>query len=266
MGRAHLRPLRAGGDPMSAALQLVAARADDDSPVATWTGDDGAPLFYLTPDRVDALVAETRGLVEQAGANLIELRRGNAHLVAGFPTWHEAVESWFGDLTIYRLVKDREQRVAERQALVASMTLDGLTVREQRDALGAALGTIHGDQRRLGLVPDKPLPEVVDDPAPADPYRGLQRTHEALARVAAQAERGLTSLELDHETGWPMGTATGLLSRLEHGRNGRGGGLLAFGDSGLRERRLPYVLTDRGRQVLAAVVTARDAAERNPTV
>lgn len=247
---------------MSAALALVAARADDDSPVATWADDDGAPLAYLTRARVDALVAETRGLIEHAGANLIELRRGNAHLVAGYATWHEAVEAWFGDLTIYRLVKDRQQRVAERQALVASMTLAGHTVREQHDKLGASVGIVYKDQRSLGLVPDKRHPIIDAEPVePLNPFRGLTRTQEALARVAAQDGKGLTSTELDLETGWPMGTATGLLSRLERGRGGRGGGLLAFGE-GLRERRMPYVVTDAGRARLAVILAARDDAER----
>ena len=46
------------------------------------------------------------------------------------------------------------------------------------------------------------------------PYEGQSRVQEALARVAAQGDHGLTSIELDHETGWPMGTATGSLSKL----------------------------------------------------
>jgi DNA-binding MarR family transcriptional regulator len=246
---------------VSAALVLVSAVADDESPVATWVQHEGDSLLIMARDRAERLSAETRAMLGQAGANLVELRAGNAHLALGFDHWHEYVEFWFGDLTVYRLVKDRQQRVAEREALVASLTLAGHTVREQRDQLGASLGTIHGDQRRLGLVPDRPLPAVVDEPEPIDPYRGLTRTQETLARVAAQADRGLTSLELDAETGWPMGTASGHLSRLERGRGGRGGGLLRFGDGPLRERRLPYVLTDAGRALLDEVLAARDAAE-----
>jgi hypothetical protein len=246
---------------MSAPLVLVSAVADDESPVATWIEHEGDSLLVMAPDRARRLSEVTRDALAVAGTNLIELRAGNAPLALGFDHWHEYVQFWFGDLTVYRLVKDREARVAEREALVASLTLAGHTVREQRDLLGASLGTVHGDQRRLGLVPDRPLPAVVDQPVPADPFRGLDRTRTALARVAAQGDRGMTSLELDLETGWPMGTATGLLSRLERGRNGKGGGLLAFGDGPLRERRLPYVVTDRGRRALEEALAARDTTE-----
>jgi hypothetical protein len=246
---------------MGAALHLVPAVADDEAPVATWVDGEGGPIRVLAPDYARRLAERTRDMLTEAGANLVELRAGNAHLALKFDTWHEFVGEWFGDLHVWRLVKDRGDRVAERQALVASLTLAGHTIREQREAIGAALDTIHRDQRALGLVPNKPLPTVVDEPEPADPFRGLDRTREALARVAAQGERGLTSTELDAETGWPMGTASGHLSRLERGRNGKGGGLLAFGD-GLRERRMPYVITDKGRALLAEVLAARDAANQ----
>jgi hypothetical protein len=247
---------------MGAVLELVPVRTDDDTaPVAAWATIGTTAVNYMTRQRARQLTDTTRELLRQAGSNLVELRAGSAHLALGYAEWWEYVEAEFGDLTVYRLVKDRAERVAERQALVASMTLAGMTVREQRDKLGAGVGTVHADQRALGLVPDKPSPVVDEEqPEPADPFRGLQRTAEVLARVAAQGDRGLTSLELDQETGWPMGTATGLLSRLERGRDGRGGGLLAFGE-GLRNRRMPYVITTAGRARLVEVLAARDAAE-----
>jgi uncharacterized protein YerC len=245
---------------VTAVLRLVPAAADDDSPVATWAAGDG-DLYVMTPDRARALAEQTRGLLTTAGANLVELRAGNAHLALDYEAWHEFVADWFSDLMVWRLVKDREQRVAERHALVASLTLSGYQHREIRDMTGASLGTIVNDQRAQGLISDKPLPTVEEEPEPVDPFRGLNRQQETLARVAAQADRGLTSLELDAETGWPMGTASGHLSRLERGRAGRGGGLLRFGNGPLRERRLPYVLTDTGRALLDQVLAARDAAE-----
>lgn len=245
---------------MSAALVLMPAVVEDDSPtVATWIDDEGAPLFYLAPDRVAVLVEQTRALLGQAGANLVELRRGNAHLVAGFDTWHEAVESWFGDLHVYRLVKERQALVAERQALVASMTLAGFTVREQRDALGASLGTVHADQRALGLVPDRPSPVVVDEPEPLDPFRGLSPRWSALARVEAQGDRGLTSIELDAELDAALGTATGSLSKLA----ARGWVVLGSLDEA-RDNRRPYRITPAGRVKLAEVLVARDTAEQQP--
>jgi hypothetical protein len=246
---------------MTAALHLVPAIAEDDSPVATWVEHEGEALFVMAEDRARALCEQTKALLTTAGANLIELRKGNAHIALGFDAWHELVEFYFGDLSVWKLVKDKRERIAERRALVASLTLAGYEHREVRDVLGASVGTIVSDQRAQGLISNRPLHAVEDEPEPADPYRGLNRTQEALARVAAQGDRGLTSLELDAETGWPMGTASGHLSRLERGRNGRGGGLLRFGDGPLRNRRLPYVLTDAGRALLDGVLAARDAAE-----
>lgn len=239
------------------ALVLVPAAADDDSPVATWTVEDGADLVIMAEPRARALADETRAALERAGANLVELRAGNAHLALGFDHWHEFVETWFGDLMVYRLVRDRQLMLAEREALVASMTLAGFTVREQRDELGGlSLSTIHADQRRAGLVPDKPLPRAVDDPEPLDPFRGLLPRWEALARVAAQDDRGLTSIELDAETAHPIGTATGSLSKLA------ARGLVVIG--GLDERRdnrRPYRVTPAGRARLAEMLAVRDAAE-----
>jgi hypothetical protein len=240
----------------AAALVLVSAVEPDGSAVATWTRQDGVDLEVMTEPRARALADETRDLLGQAGANLVDLRAGNAHLALGFDHWHEFVETWFGDLTVYRLVKDREQRVAERQALVASLTIAGHTVREQSSALGSSLGTVHGDQRQLGLVPDRPLPRVVDDPEPVDPFRGLSARWSALARVAAQGARGLTSIELDAELDAPLGTATGSLSKLATR------GLIVLGGlDEARDNRRPYRVTAAGRVRLAEVLAARDAAE-----
>jgi hypothetical protein len=240
------------------ALVLVSAVADDDSPVATWVEHEGETLRVMAEPRARQLADDTRALLGEAGANLVELRAGNAHLALGFDHWHEFVATWFGDLFVYRLVKDREQRVAERQALVASLTLAGHTVREQRDALGSSLGTVHTDQRQLGLVPDKPLPTVVAEPEPVDPFRGLSPRWEVLARVAAQDDRGLTSLELDAELDRPLGTATGALSKLSAPRLG----YLSLGTlDEARSNRRPYRITDAGRARLVEVLAARDAAE-----
>lgn len=248
---------------MSAApLVLVTAVADDESPVATWVEHEGDSLLVMARARAERLSNETRALLGQAGANLVELRAGNAHLSLGFAHWHEYVAYWFGDLTVYRLVKDREQRVAERQALVASLTLAGHTVREQRDALGASIGTVHNDMRSMRLVPDRPLPHVVaDEPEPVDPYRGLSARWSALARVAAQDERGLTSIELDAELPAALGTATGSLSKLA------ARGLIELGAlEQARRNRRPYRITAAGRLRLAEVLAARDAAERPDVV
>jgi hypothetical protein len=77
----------------------------------------------------------------------------------------------------------------------------------------------------------------------ANPYEGMSRMRETLARVAAQQDRGLTSIELDAETGWPLGTATANLSKL-HRR-----GLVAMSEH-RRLNRGGYVVTDAGRTIL----------------
>jgi len=244
---------------VTAALCLVSAVADDDSPVATWTLGDGVDLVVMSEQRARDLATETRDMLGQAGANLVELRAGNAHLALGFDAWHEFVEFWFGDLHVYRLVRDRVSMLAERQALVASLTIAGHTVREQRDVLGASLGTVHADQRALGLVPDRPLPAVVADPEPVDPFRGLSARWSALARVAAQEARGLTSIELDAELDAALGTATGSLSKLA------ARGWIVLGDlADARDNRRPYTITAAGRVRLGEVLAARDAAEVTP--
>ena len=239
---------------MSAPLRLVSVRADDDSPLAVWAPED-ADVRHMSRDRARTLTDRTRELLRESGANLAELRAGSAHLALGYAHWHEYVEAEFGDLFVYKLAADRAAIVAERQALVASMTLAGYTVREQRDALGAGIGTVHADQRSLGLVPDRPSP-VVDAEPVLDPFRGLSARWSALARVEAQGERGLTSVELDAELDAALGTATGSLSKLAAKR------LIVIGElAEARANRRPYRITEAGRARLAEVLAARDAAE-----
>lgn len=244
----------AGGAAVSG---LVVAHDDAaDTDVAVWVPVEGAAVLYMTPQRARALTDLTREQLRAAGANLVELRQGSAHAALGYAHWHEYVEREFGDLLVYRLAHGREQVVAERDALIASMTVAGYTVREQRDALGTSVGTVHATQRRLGLVPDRPLPDPEPEPAPLDPFRGLLPRWSALARVEAQGDRGLTSIELDAELDAKLGTATGSLSKLA------ARGLVVIGGlAEARDNRRPYRITAAGRVRLAEVLAARDAAE-----
>jgi hypothetical protein len=240
---------------MTAALRLVTAAAEDDSPVATWAAGDG-DLFVMSEDRARRLAEETRGLLATAGANLVELRAGNAHLALAFEAWHEFVSFYFDDLGVWKLVKDKRERIAERRALVASLTLSGHDQREQRDMLGASIGTVVDDQYAQGLIKRRPL-VAVEEPEPADPFRGLSPRWESLARVDAQAGRGLTSTELAAETGWPVGTPTGSLSKLA------ARGLVVLGAlEEARQGRRPYRISPSGKLRLAEILAARDAAER----
>jgi hypothetical protein len=247
-----------GGATVTAAL-VIAHDDEHDADVAHWTDAEGAAVLYLTRERARALTDATRALLQTAGTNLVLLRQGSAHTALGYLHWHEYVEREFGDLTVYRLARTPAERVAERQALVASLTVAGHTVREQRDMLGASVGTVHADQRALGLVPDRPLPEVVEVEV-LDPFRGLSARWQALARVEAQGDRGLTSVELDAELDAPLGTATGSLSKLA-----ARGWLLLGGLDEVRANRRPYRITAAGRVRLAEVLAARDAAEAAPS-
>lgn len=130
---------------------------------------------------------------------LAAARAGRAWEALGYPDWHTYCEAEFGSLAELRLP------VVERRALGESMTAAGLSTRERARRLGISVGLAHSDVR--GAAPLR----VVEH----DPYAGMTRSAEALARVTAQGGRGLTSVELDAETGWPMGTATATLCKLE---------------------------------------------------
>lgn len=231
-------------------MTALSTVVDDDGEVAVWLPAEGAPVLYLTPERARQLTDLTRDLLRASIVNLTELREGSAHIALGYSHWHEYCQAEFGSLSEYRLPVD------ERRALVASMTVAGYTVREQHAAIGYSLGTIHGDQRALGLVPDRPLPKLVDNPEPVDPFRGLSPRWEVLARVAAQGERGLTSIECDAEVEAPLGTVTSALSKLD-----RRGWIVLGGLDEARSNRRPYRVTAAGRVRLAEVLAARDATE-----
>ena len=228
---------------MTAALQTWGGDAMPDG-VAILPAD--ASSYFMTRARAEQLLQRGRACRDQAVAGitgflavLAEARAGNAHAVLGL-TWHELVAQMWGDLRDLRLNGSPEAR-DERRQLVASMTDAGMTIDEIQPRLDYSRGTIQADRVATGRsAAGNRVLELVPDP---DPYAGLSRTAETLARVAAQGSRGLTSIELDHETGWPMGTATGTLSKLAR-RD-----LIALTDV-RRGNRGAYVLTDAGASAL----------------
>jgi hypothetical protein len=218
--------------------------------LVTWGGDampDGVHIapaedtttWLLTRADAEALTAEIRRDLGNAILKLQLAREGHAHTALGYAYWHEYLLDRFGDLKELRLP------VTERRALVASMCEAGASVTDIVRTIGFSRGTVQGDRVALGYG-KAPTGDVIDlHPEPAaDPYEGMSRMRETLARVAAQDDRGLTSLELDAETGWPMGSATANLSKLE--RRGHVRRLAVF-----RSRRAAYVVTDTGAAVLA---------------
>lgn len=162
----------------------------------------GAPVT-LSAVGARRLTDRIRDTLRSSLVMLAEARTGRAWEALGYPDWHTYCEAEFGSLAELRLP------VVERRALVDSMrsTEPPLPMRTIAERLGVKPSTVHADVHR----DDAPALRVVEH----DPYEGMTRAAEALARVRAQGDRGLTSIELDAETGWPMGTATGTLSKLE---------------------------------------------------
>jgi hypothetical protein len=191
----------------------------------------------------DAAAEMVRG-ARRAIPLMAEMRAHAMHLELGWGSWHGYIADVFGDLRDLRL-NGSDEAVTERRALVGSMVDDGLSITDIQRKLDYSRGTVAGDRRaHLGKDEGESLRVLdVDEGIAPDPYAGMSRTRETLARVAAQQDRGLTSLELDAETGWPMGTATANLSKLE--RRGQVIRVATF-----RRNRAAYVVTDLGRTIL----------------
>lgn len=170
----------------------------------------------MTAAEVDQLVAEVRGALALSLRGLAELRGADAHLIAGFATWHEACEVWFGDLRALRLSGSAEA-VAEREALIWSMREAGSPTRAIRDALG-----VSADSVSKALAKRDPAPPVlVGADGAARPSRTGRRApveapsgrvwQQAVAWLLRSPE-GLTLVELARVAGWTEGKASGALS------------------------------------------------------
>lgn len=244
--------------------------------VVTWDGDsmpeavtiaaasDGFLLGshrYMTRERARLVTERIRTSLATLLGDLAEARTGNAHLALGYETWHEYVEAEFGDLRNLALPP------VERKALVVSMRQARLSQRAIAERLGKGLGTVSSDLSEARASGELIEPDTIDsadgrsrparraskapafDPIPA----GLGRKQEALLRVALQERRGLTSVELDAETGWPMGSATGSLSKLAAPSKGW---VRIDTEQPARGGRGVYVVTDAGHVALEALLAA----------
>lgn len=241
--------------------------------VVTWGGDampDAVAMspgdfllasrHYMTRERARLVTDRIRNSLRTLLGDLAEARTGNAHLALGYETWHEYVEVEFGDLRNLALPP------VERKALVVSMRQVRLSQRAIAGRLGKGLGTVSSDLAEARASGELVEPDTIDsadgrsrparraarpvfDPIPA----GLGRKQEALLRVALQERRGLTSVELDAETGWPMGSATGSLSKLA-----ACGWVTVDVEQPGRGNRGVYVVTDAGHVALEALLAACD--------
>lgn len=176
---------------------------------AVVTSGADRPL-HLTAAGARRLTDEIRHHLGTAIVKLQAAREGGAHEVLGYPSWHAYVEAEFGDLRELRLP------VVERRALAQSMHDGGMSYRQIRDKLDVSLGTIRND---IGSpVIEGEVVQLHSDPDP-DPFEGMSRADEVVARVRAQGDRGLTCRELVLESGLHHGQASGALSRVA--RQGR---------------------------------------------
>jgi hypothetical protein len=212
------------------------------SPALVMDVDHHTPVT-LTPVGARRLTDEIRADLGNAILKLQVAREGHAHLALGYAWWHDYLLAEFGDL------KELRMPVAERRAIVASMCDAGASVTDIVKTIGFSRGTVQGDRVALGISDAKPAGQVVQlhEPEP-NPYAGLSQPREALARVAAQDDRGLTCRELEHETGWLHQSASPALRKIERrgwvARDGRIRGTFGV-----------YVVTDLGRATLDTLTT-----------
>lgn len=180
----------------------------------------------LTLAEVERRVARIREALAFSLRELAALRADDAHLIAGFASWHEACAAWFGDLRSLRLTGSPEA-VAEREALIWSMREQGAPTRAIREQLG-----VSSDSVAKALAKRDPAPERIlgadgrqrtaqtgrSAPQAAPEGRVWQQAAEWLRRAAEGELRGidggLTLVELARLAGWTEGKASGALSDL----------------------------------------------------
>lgn len=180
---------------------------------------------FMTRARAEKLVerGQVFGAQAQRGADgfirvLQEARAGNAHLVLGL-AWHDLVELMWGRPLSELALANRPERVVERVALVQSLraVVDGrgkpLPMKAVAERLGVSPGLVHRDLNPGGtgkVIDLDPEREPVAEP---EPIGHLPKTTQVVILIARQGERGLTCFELEEETGWRHGSASGALSR-----------------------------------------------------
>jgi hypothetical protein len=174
---------------------------------------------HLSAAGARRLTDEIRHHLGSAIVKLQQAREGGADTALGYPTWHAYVEAEFGDLRELRLP------VAERRALVASMRADDYSVRQIAGRLGVSVGTVHADlpetrDRLANVIPLRPEPE---------PIGHLPKTDQVVILIGRQGDRGMTCREIELETGWHHGIASGPLSRCKRQRRVRPTGRLRAG-------------------------------------
>jgi hypothetical protein len=185
----------------------------------------GPHVRPISRAEVEARVQAIREALAFSLQGLAELREADAHLVAGYGSWHEACEAWFGDLRSLRLTGS-PAAVAEREALVRSMREQGTPTRAIRERLGVSSYAV-----QQALAEGDPAPEVIEgaDGRQRSSRTGRQATVEPLPAPEGQRWQqaaewcrrnpsGLTLGQLAGLAGWSEGAASGALTRaVRHG-------------------------------------------------
>ena len=155
---------------------------------------EAAPPGELTEAGARLRTDRLRGRLETAWAELQFLLERRAWAVLGYESPADWLQAEFGDLRLVRITRE------QRADIVGAMRSQGMSVRAISRALGVSVGTVHGHTA-----------PVIELPAPVEVSQ-QPKTDRVVALIAAQGDRGMTCLELELETGWRHGVASGPLS------------------------------------------------------
>jgi len=205
----------------------------------------------LTEAGARKLIGELRDCLALSDDLLVRAYTGRAWEALGYESWEALCAA---EIPEFRMLK---LKTAARRQRVAALKAEGANIPEMVAATNSSLGSVHRDLVALegghtrATKGDAAFQMETGQPE-ADPYQGMSRVLEVVARTAAQEDRGLTCRELEHETGWHHGQASGALSRAKRQ------GLVAV-DGRQRMGYGAHVVTDLGREMLGTMTeeTAR---------
>lgn len=165
----------------------------------------------LTEIGARRLTARIRDALAVADDLLAQAYQGRAWEALGYDSWPAYCA---GELPELRFLKLRAEARRER---VRALRHEGATIPDVVAATGSSLGTIHRDLVSLeGGHTREPSFQMETAEAPQEPEAAppvpMAKTDQIVALVAAQGDRGLTCLEVEHETGWRHGVASGPMS------------------------------------------------------
>jgi hypothetical protein len=160
----------------------------------------------LTEIGARRLTARIRDALAVADDLLAQAYQGRAWEALGYDSWAEYCSKELPEL------RHLKMRAEARRERVRALLAEGASRREMAAATGADVATVHRDVVFIeGRTVANATP-VEDSPAEVEP--DLPKTEQVVRLVAAQAEKGMTCLEIEHEMGWRHGVASGPVSRM----------------------------------------------------